>query len=158
MVTVRQADEGLEELGRVTVDEGPIATAFPLGSSFEIIYEMLDEALRAHQMDERLERLDELRETLLSPGRLMAIAQETSLQVDSVERVEWTLEFDRGREFLHAPIVREIFFPHWVGIVSSARRDQVMRYIAEAIDTYWKSRSFETTMSVAFMLARASSG
>ena len=41
---------------------------------------------------------------------------------------------------------------------SSARRDQVMRYIAEAIDTYWESRTFETSMSVAFMLARVSGG
>jgi ubiquinone/menaquinone biosynthesis C-methylase UbiE len=158
MVTARQAEEGLQELGRVTVDGGAIATAYPLGSSFEVIYEMLDEALRAHEMESRLERLDELRETLLSPARLMAIAEETSLEVDSVERVDWTLEFDQGREFLHAPIVREIFFPHWVGVVASARRDQVMRYIAEAIDTYWESRSFETNMSVAFMLAHASGG
>ena len=158
MVTVRQAEEGLEELGRVTVQGGAIATAYPLGSSFEVVYEMLDEALRAHDMEGRLERLDELRETLISPARLMAVAEETNVEVDSVERVEWTLEFDRGREFLHAPIVREIFFPHWVGVISSRRRDQVMRYVAEAIDTYWDSRTFQTTMSVAFLLGRASSG
>ena len=158
MVTVRQAEEGLQELARVTVDGGAMATGFPLGDSFAVFYDMLDEALRAHDLEERFERVEDLRNRLMSPARAVAVGEQVGFEIEEVERLEWTLEFQSGQAFLHAPLIRETFFPHWIGIVSSARRQQVMRYIADAIDTYWKSRTFEARMSVAFVLGKASGG
>ena len=154
MITGRQAQNGLDELSRVTVDDGTIAVAFPLATSFEAFYDLLDEALRAHEMVDRFERVEDLRETLLSPARLMAITDCLGLDVESMERIEWSLEFERGRDFLHAPVVRETFFPHWIGVISSPNRDQVMRYIGDAIDTYWRARTFRTSVRVAYMVVR----
>ncbi len=155
VVTARQAEEGLRELVRVTVGGGEIALAAPLASSFELFYDMLKEALRAHEMADGLGRIDELRETLLSPARLMAIADELDLEVTRATQLEWTVTFERGRDLLHSPLVRETFFPHWIGVISSPKRDRIVRYIEEAIDTYWRDRTLETEVTASCLLARA---
>lgn len=158
IVTARQAEEGIAELDRVTVEGGRVAVAGPLGSSFQLFYDMLDEALRAHDLEQRLERIDRLRKTLLSPARMTAIAEEVGLEVDDVYELEWTVSFDRGREFLHAPLVRETFFPHWLGLVSSPKREQVVRYVTDAIDTYFHGRSIETNLAAGFLVGTVTEG
>ena len=152
IVTARQAEEGIAELDRVTVEGGRVAVACPLGSSFQLFYDLLDEALRAHDLEQRLERIDRLRSTLLSPARLTAIADELGLQVDDVIELEWDVSFDRGREFLHSPLIRETFFPHWLGLVSSPKREQVIRYVTDAIDTYFRGRSVDTNLAAGFLV------
>jgi hypothetical protein len=153
IVTARQAEEGLGELARVTVSGGRVALAAPLGSSFQLFYDMLDEAVRAHGMVERLERVENVRETFLSPVRMTAIADELGLIVEQVTELEWTVSFERGWEFLHSPLIRETFFPHWMGAVSSSKRDQVMRYMENALDIYWRGRTLETNVKAGFLTA-----
>jgi SAM-dependent methyltransferase len=153
ILTARQAEEGLGELARVTVPGGRVAIAAPLGSSFQVFYDMLDEAMRAHGMTDRLDRVDKLRETFLSPVRMTAIADELGLGVEQVTQLEWTISFERGWEFLHSPLIRETFFPHWIGAVSSPKRDRVMRYMEDAIDTYWRGRTVETNVTAGFLTA-----
>lgn len=154
MITSRQVKEGIEELSRVTVDDGSIAVAAPFGSSFQLFYDMLDEALRAHEMSERLGRIENLRESLLSPARLLAVAEEVGLDIDTIQKLDWTVSFESGRDFLHSPLVRETFFPHWIGVVSSPKRDQIVRYIGDAIDTYWHDRPVETNVTAGFLVGR----
>jgi SAM-dependent methyltransferase len=153
-VTARQVSEGIDELARVTADGGPVAVVGALGDSFELFYDLLDEAFRAHDLEERLEKIDSLRESLISPARLVAAAHEADLEVEHVEGIEWTLTFERSSEFLHSPLVRETFFPHWTGIISSPNRDQVLRYVGDALDTYWRHRDIETDLRAGFMIAR----
>jgi len=152
LVTARQAEEGIGELARVTVEDGKVAVAAPLGTSFQLFYDMLDEALRAHDLEHRLDRIERLRKTLLSPARLTAIAEEVGLQIEEVLELDWTVTFDRGREFLHSPLVRETFFPHWLGLVSSPKREQVVRYVTDAIDTYFHDRPIETNLAAGFLV------
>lgn len=158
IVTAHQAEEGLGELARVTVSGGRVALAAPLGSSFQLFYDMLDEAMRAHETADRLERVENLRETLLSPVRMTAIADELGLIVEQVTELEWTVAFERGWEFLHSPLIRETFFPHWMGAVSSPNRDRVMRYMEDAIDTYWRGRTLETNVTAGFLTAAVPDG
>ena len=154
LITVRQADEGIEELARVTVPGGCVSVAVPLAASFQLFYDMLDEAFRAHEMTEKLARLDNLRDSFVRPPRMVALAEEAGLQVEEIRQLEWSVSFDTGREFLYSPLVRETFFPHWIGLISAPDRDRVMRYIGEAIDTYFDERPIETNVAAGFMVAR----
>lgn len=155
-VTARQISEGVDELARVTDGGGAVAVGAALGDSFEFFYDLLDEAFRAHDLEERLEQIDSLRDSLISPPRLVAAAQEADLEVEHVEEIEWTLTFERSNEFLYSPLLRETFFPHWTGIISSPNRDQVLRYVGDALDTYWRHEDVETTLRAGFMVARGS--
>jgi SAM-dependent methyltransferase len=151
LVTSRQVSESVEELSRVASEGGRIAVGSPLVSSFEQFYDMLDEALRHHELDHVRSRVDELRESLMSPARLLRIAKDNDIVGLDINEFEWDLSFGSGLEFIHSPLIRTTFFPHWIGIIRSSEREPVLRYIADAIDTYWHDREFETTIRAAVL-------
>jgi SAM-dependent methyltransferase len=153
--TGRQAKEGIAELARVTSNGGKVVVAAPLGTSFPEFYDLLDEALRSHGMPEVLPRVERMGRSLLSPGSLGHIANESELTDVSVEKLSWKLGFDGGRDFLHSPLVRETFFPHWLGLIRSSDREPILRYISDAIDTYWHGKRFETSIEAAVVVGTA---
>ncbi len=153
--TGRQAKEGIAELARVTGD-GKVVVAAPLGTSFPEFYDMLDEALRAHDIDaEVLPRVRQLQQSLVTPGQLASVADAVGLEDIVVEKLTWELDFEGGRDFLHSPLIRETFFPHWLGVIRSSEREPILRYVADAIDTYWHARPFSTTVEAAILVANA---
>jgi SAM-dependent methyltransferase len=152
--TGRQADEGIGELARVTADEGTVVVATPLATSFSEFYDMLDEALRAQGLVDVCARVDKIQDSLISPGRLASVAASAGLTDVSVDQIEWQVGFEGGRDFLHSPLVRETFFPHWIGLVRSSEREPVLRYISDAIDTYWHGKRFVTSVAAGLMVGR----
>ncbi len=144
IVTDRQAREGLSELLRVISSGSPVVVGVPLRTSFQPFYDLFDEALRACQLEDVLPRIDEMRDNLLGPSEIAATARGAGLEDVEVSRLDWTIEFNGGREFLYSPLIQETFFPHWIGAVRSAEREKVLRHIGEAIDTYWHDRRLET--------------
>lgn len=154
LVTGRQLQEGLAELSRVSASGGYLAVAVPLVSSFGAFYDLLGEAFLAEGQDERAGRLDEFKRTLIEPERLVEVAEEAGLEIEEVVRLSWPLEFRNGTDFLHSPIVRETFFPQWLGMLPSADREPLLRYIGDAIDTYWNDRIFSTGVEAGFLVAR----
>jgi len=153
-VTARQIGDGMAELARVTGGGGMVAVVAALGDSFEEFYDMLEEAFRSHDLEDRIEKVESLRETLISPARMVAAAGEAGLETTEVAKLEWNIEFERAGDFLHSPLVRETFFPHWSGIVPSTDRDRVLRYVGDALDTYWRHADIETTLRAGFLTAR----
>lgn len=153
--TGRQAKEGVAELARVTASGGRVLVGAPLSTSFPEFYDMLDEALRAHGLADVLPRIERLKRTLLSPGQLAHVASDCGLEGVEVEKLSWKLGFDGGRDFLHSPFVRETFFPHWLGLIRSSERAPVLRYVSDAIDTYWHGKRFETVIDAAVMVGTA---
>jgi len=142
VVTVRQARDAVAELSRVTAAGGTVTLAAPVRDAFPEFYDMLDEALRAHHLHDVLGRMHELRASFLTASRLATIAQETGLMEVSVQELGWDVEFKSGQDLLMSPLVRETYFPQWVGIVRSSEREPILRYVADAIDTYWHDRPF----------------
>ncbi len=155
MVTPRQMHRIVEELARVTVEGGSIAAVLPLSSSFSAFYDLLDETLRRHDLDDRLGRIDDVRQTLASPPQMIDVADQLGLDALSMDRLSWTVGFQRGRAFLNSPLVRETFFPHWIGPVPSHEREMVLSSLGEAIDTYWADRDFRTEIEAGALFARA---
>jgi SAM-dependent methyltransferase len=142
VATVLQAREAIAELSRVTAPGGSVTLAAPLRTAFPEFYDMLDEALRAHRLHDVLGRMYELRSSLLTPSRLADMADEVGLLEVNVSEVEWEVEFESGQDLIMSPLVRETFFPHWIGIVRSSDREPVLRYVADAIDMYWHDEDF----------------
>ncbi len=142
VLTMRQAAEALGELSRVTSAGGSVLLGAPMGASFEAVFDMLDEALRAHQLNDVLGRLYELPGSFLTPGRLAELAESSGLHDVEVEEVAWEVVFESGQDLFLSPLVRETFFPHWVGVVRSSDREPILRYVSDAIDTYWHDREF----------------
>lgn len=151
LVTSRQVEEAVAELMRVASDGGRVAVATPLVSSFPEFYDMLDEALRHHELIHVRDRMQELRESLMSSARLLRIARDSDLLGIEINEFEWRLEFDTGLDFLQSPMLRSTFFPHWIGIIRSSERELVLRYIADAIDTYWHGQPFDTRIKAAML-------
>lgn len=144
--TPRQAKDALTELARVTSAGGSVTVAAPLRDSFAEFYDMLDEALRAHSLNDVLGRMYELRASLLTPTRLADLARDAGLLEVTVDEVSWEVEFDSGQELLMSPLVRETFFSYWIGIIRSEDREPILRYVADAIDMYWHDRRFTCRM------------
>lgn len=142
VVTHRQAKEAIDELARVTAPGGQVTVAAPLRTAFGEFYDMLDEALRAHSLNDVLGRMYELRASFLTPSRLADLAAEAGLVDVAVDELAWEVEFRSGQELLISPLVRETFFAHWIGIVRSVDREPILRYISDAIDMYWHDRPF----------------
>lgn len=155
LVSRRQLDEGLAELARVTVSGGQVMAALPTSASFDAFYDLLDEALRSQGLHEALERLGELKErTLVDAGAAVRSARSVGLHDLVVERVRWELSFGSGRDFLQSPLIQETFFPHWSGAIRGSEREAVLGYIARAIDTYWRDRTFDTHVEAALVIGR----
>ena len=142
VTTPRQAKEALGELTRVTAPAGSVTLAAPLRSGFAEFYDMLDEALRAHSLNDVLGRMYELRASMLTPTKLVDLATEAGLHEVAVDEVAWDVSFNSGQELIMSPLVRETFFAHWIGIIRSSDREPVLRYVADAIDMYWHDRQF----------------
>lgn len=156
--TGRQADEGLAELARVTAVDGTVIVAAPLATSFAEFYDMLDEALRAQGLGDVCARVDKIQDALISPGRLASVAADAGLTEVSVDQLQWQVGFEGGRDFLHSPLIRETFFPHWIGLVRSSEREPVLRYISDAIDTYWHGEQFVTSLAAGVLVGRKTDG
>lgn len=158
MVTRRQAEEGLKELTRVTADDGELVASFPLGSSFREFYDLLDEALRARGLENALYRLEELRQSLLSADDIRRIADQEGLEVREISELSWEVAFSSGREYLYSPLIQETFYPHWVGAIRASEREEILRYISDACDTYWRGRTLNSHVRAALLIARKPSG
>lgn len=159
MITGRQAREGLEELVRVTAPGGEVVAAFPVVESFSEFYDLVDEAIRALDLEGAFERLQELRGNLLSQAQIAAIGSELEVEAVELSELSWEIAFSSGRKFLESPLIQETFFPHWVGAIRFSEREEVLRYVERAIDTYWKGRSFTTEVRAILLKAqKVSSG
>lgn len=156
LVTGRQLEEGLSELVRVTLTGGGVAVGVPLASSFPEFYDLLDEAMRVHGMGEALHRIDELRNTLASPARVFEVARRLNLENLEIRELSWEVGFNGGRDFLHSPLIQETFFPHWTGSIRSSEREPVLRYISDALDTYWHERKFKSRVHAVFLTGQKS--
>lgn len=152
MVSRRQAREGVAELWRVVAPGGRLMTCFPLAGSFPEFYDMMDEALRALGLTSALGRLSDLKANLLEENAVSRIL-EAPEAVTTFSELSWEVAFGSGREFLYSPLVQETFFPHWVGAIRASDREKVLRYIGDAIDTYWRDRTLNTRMQAALLIA-----
>lgn len=142
LVSVDETKRGLSELARVTGPGGTLMVAVPMQGSFPEFYDILDEAFRAHKLHDVLGRMYKLRQSFVTPSHLHELAQEASLIDPVIHEISWDVSFDSGHALLQSPLVRETFFPHWMNIIRSSDREPILRYVTDAIDTYWHNREF----------------
>ena len=148
VITLTQARDALSELSRVTLDGGRVMLAVPTTESFPELDDMFSEALHSHQLEDAALRIDGLKQQFLKQNSLLKLAREVGLHDLEMTRLSWQLAFDSGRELLLSPVLRETFFPHWIGVIRSADREPVLRYVADAVDTYFHERTFNCTVDV----------
>lgn len=144
LISARQTREGLGELSRVVSAGATVVVCVPLRSSFGEFYDLMDEALRAAGLIDVLPRIQEMHDELMSASRLVDVARAQSLDDVEFSELRWEVAFGSGREYLYSPLIQETFFPHWMGAIRSSERDEVLDYIAEAIDTYWSDRTLNS--------------
>ncbi len=153
IVTTRQLQEGLGELQRVTSSGGQVVLAAPLAVSFPEFYDLLDEALRATGQAAELGRIETLQASLLSSARIVETARRLELADVEFRELSWKVAFKNGQEFLRSPLIAETFFPHWMGAVRASDRDATFRYVSHAIDTYWRDRMMNSSITAGVLIA-----
>lgn len=153
LVTLAQLRGGLQELARVVEPSGHLLLAVPTRDCFPEFYDLFDEALRAHGLGDVAQRFHDQRASFIGDVELYQLARELGLHGVEVNLAQWEVGFESGREALSSAIVRETFFSHWLGTIRSSDRDVVLRYVADAIDTYFHGRTFSASVQAACLLA-----
>lgn len=144
--TTKELEHGLKELVRVTVSEGKVVIAAPLWNCFSELYDMLHEALRVYELEDALKRIQAKRRSLIHEGDVLAAAKHMELQDIELDCLHWRVSFHSGRDLLASPLIRELFFEHWVSVIRVSDRDHVLRYVVDAIDTYFHERTLTCQM------------
>lgn len=139
--------QGLQELGRVVEPGGRLVMITPGEQSFKEIRDMLDEALRSLRLDDAAERLAATDASFITAAGLYKRAMELGLHDISIDQCGWTVSFESGREALMSPLVRQMFLPHWLEVIRSSDRELALRYVVDAIDTYYHERTFTCTLT-----------
>ncbi len=147
IMTRTELKEGLSELARVVEPGGKVALVVPGFDCFGVLYDMLEEALMAHQLDASAERLAALRETFIQPQDLYAFARDFGMHDLDVSRHSWHVTYESGSEAVRSPLVRQTFFGHWMSIIRSSEREPIMRYMIDALDTYFHERVLEVEVT-----------
>ena len=138
--TAEQAERALTELARVVQPGGAVRISAPSSSSFSACYDMVHEALLAHDLEASASRLRELRQALITPEALYRMARELGLHDLEVSRQRWEVRFNSGAELVSSPLIRQTFLTHWIGSIRASEREPVMRYVIDALDTYFHNR------------------
>src|SRR5690606_35008557 len=100
-----------------------------------------------------LGRIETLQASLLSAARMVETARRLELAEVEFRELSWTVAFKSGKEFLRSPLIAETFFPHWMGAVRSSERDVTFPYISHAIDTYWRDRMMNSSITAGVLIA-----
>ena len=140
--TAPQFQAGLSELARVVEPGGQILLVLPVARSFPQIHDLLCEALETYELHDALERLKAAKGQLVEEPLVVSVARNLGLHDLQLERCEWEVAFESGQAVMMSPLLRETFFPHWMGMIRSTEREHIMRYVVDAIDTYFHGRSF----------------
>lgn len=148
-----QLRDGLKELARVTQRGGRLMIASPAARCFPELEDLLHEALRAARLDDAAARLIEQRELLVRESSLVVLARELGLHDLDVQHVSWHVSFATGREAVYSPLIRETLMTHWLSVIRSGEREPVLRYLSDAIDTYFYGRQFTCTLHALTLIA-----
>lgn len=154
VATALQLRAGLEELSRVVEPGGELLVITPTAGCFPQLYDLFEEALHAHDIRDAIDRLHDLKGAFIWESHLYERAMEQGLREVRLERSSWDVAFESGREALMSPMLRETFFSHWLGAIRSSDREPVLRYVADAIDTYFHGRVFICTVEAACLMCR----
>lgn len=153
IITQHQLVQGLTELTRVVDQGGSLLLCVPSVHSFGICVDMMEEAFAAHELEHNLERLEQLQRSFLTSDTLYRVARELGLHDLSMQHHRWTIEFDSGHELLTSPLIRQTFFPHWMSIIRSSERDLIVRYMIDALDTYFHGQTIPLEVDALSILA-----
>lgn len=144
---------GLKELARVTQRGGQLLLGVPAWDAFPEVFDMFEEALDAQQLHDAAQRLQDCRDTLIHEEHLVSLARELGLHDLKLARHSWRVAFNSGREVVLSPLLRETLFDAWISVIRSSEREPTLRYIADAIDTYFHGRTFETNVEALSLIA-----
>lgn len=153
LLTRQQLRDGLSELARVIESGGKLHLVVPTRECFSEIYDLLDEAFKSLRLGDTAERLKALRTTLISSYDLYTTAREHGLHELDITEHRWSVAFDSGREALLSPLLRHTFFDMWMSVIRSSEREPILRYLADAIDTYYHERVFTCSMAAIALTA-----
>jgi SAM-dependent methyltransferase len=154
LATIRLLRLGLSELARVTSMGGKVVIGVPLAGAFGSVYDLFDEALRANQLSDVVERMYLLRQELIGYSHLLDTATEFGLHDLQIREVGWEVSFASGRDLTTSPLLGSLFMSYWLGTLRAEDRQPVLDRIEEAVDVYWKDSSFTTTVRAACLTGR----
>lgn len=154
LFTKGECSDGMRELARVVEPGGSLLVALPSKESFALCYDMLDEALKAHKLDPIAERLQQLQETFLDAADLYHIAREQGLHDLEIMEHSWQISFGSGHELFMSPLIRQTFFSHWMSIIRSTEREPIVRYMIDAVDTYFHGADIPLEVRALTLTAR----
>lgn len=148
----------LSELGRIVAPRGQALVGLPLRGSFEEVDDLLREAALRLERPSLGEAVD-----VESAARADGRGLRSELEAAGLDHVELTsgtrtLSFASGRELVESPVFRLLVLPdirqHMGAALVEADMAPALRYVRDAVDTYWSDGGFELTINVGVASAR----
>jgi ubiquinone/menaquinone biosynthesis C-methylase UbiE len=143
------------QLVRVTQPGGTLGLIVPLQGSFSAFYDLFREALLALDLRVFEAALDVFIDDLFDEETLKIDLAAAGVRDVEVNVVSFDLPLTSGKAFFEAPLVEAMFRPYWRQICSDAAAwVRIVRYIEQALDTYFLGFQMTTTVRAAWILGR----
>ena len=155
LIAAERLPEILGEMVRVAAPGGTVALTLPTASSFGEFFSVYWEALEAAGYDEQAEEVGTFINELPTVSAVEALAAREALEgVESWTRIE-EFDFDSGREFLDAPLVRDFLLERWLGsLPDEEARTAVLEEVARIIDEDRHEGDFSLSVKATIVVGR----
>ena len=150
----------LDELARIVAPRGQALVAMPLRGSFVEIADLLRECALKHELSELTNAVEAAMQLRPTDEVLERELEAVGFEYVDIDVRARTLKFAGGRAFFEDPITRLLVMPEFgvtAGLAAPAQGVvDPFSYVRDAIDKYWRGRTFEMTVNVAVASGRRS--
>ena len=155
LVAPERLPEVLAEMVRVAAPGATVSLSVATASSFGEFFSVYWEALEAAGYDEQAEEVGTFINELPTVSYVETLAAREALEgVESWTRIE-EFDFDSGREFLEAPLVRDFLLERWLGsLPDEEARAAILEEVARIIDEDRHEGDFSLSVKATIVVGR----
>lgn len=137
----------LREAARVLRPHGQISLTMPLQGSFAEVLDMFREVALKHDLAGVAERIEQYALSMPSPENWRQEVESRGFERALVQEQTFTLEYPSGADLLIDPAIHWAALPEWQWCAAAVDDPlSVLYQVQDTIDTYFRGRTFETTV------------
>jgi len=145
----------LSEASRVLTAHGQLVITMPLRGSFAEVLDLFREVALKHDLTAVNERIEQYAMSLPSREMWQTEIESRGFNDVTIDQSTFTLGFESGHELFADPATLVAAAPEWQWIASAIDDPSAVIYrVQDAVDVYFRGRTFETTVVAGCASAR----